>query len=102
MADDFVNVRLTKLGEELSCGQLQVHEGNHSFYFNAGETQRVTRVFDWERVLKTQHHHGHPLFEIVEPEQTNARPAKTADLQSSQGDARSGKGAKKSTTEVTA
>jgi hypothetical protein len=71
--DDFVNVRLTKLGEELSKGQMQIHEGNRSFYFKPGEAQRVTRAFDWERVLKTQHHNGHPLFEIADA------PAASAD-----------------------
>lgn len=64
--DDFVNVRLTRFGEEQAAGApIQVHNGNHSFYFKPGEEQRVTRAFDWERVLRTQHINGHPLFEIV-------------------------------------
>jgi hypothetical protein len=64
--DDFVNVQLTEFGKERAAGAVvQVHEGNHSFYFKPGEVQRVTRAFDWNRVLKTQHFNGHPLFEVV-------------------------------------
>jgi|GEM_PF-2496388 hypothetical protein len=63
---DFVNVQLSKFGADRAAGSvLQVHEGQHSFYFKAGEIQRVTRAFDWNRVLKHQHVNGHSLFELV-------------------------------------
>jgi hypothetical protein len=63
---DFVNVRLTELGrQQAGSGRLQVHAGNHSFYFTPDEVKMVTRAFEWERVLKTEHVNGHPLFEIV-------------------------------------
>lgn len=66
MAGDFVNVRLTEFGKERAAGgPVQVHAGNFSFYFNPDEVQRVTRAFDWERVLKNEHFNGHPLFEMV-------------------------------------
>lgn len=66
MKGDFVNVQLTKFGADRAAGSvLQVHEGQHSFYFKAGEIQHVTRSFDWDRVLKHQHVNGHALFEIV-------------------------------------
>jgi hypothetical protein len=68
--DDFVNVRLTEFGKERAAGaRIQVHAGNHSFYFEPDEVQLVTRAFDWNRVLKNEHFNGHPLFEIV-PEET--------------------------------
>jgi hypothetical protein len=64
--EDFVNVRLTAFGKERADGgRVQVHAGNHSFYFEPDEVQRVTRAFDWGRVLKAEHFNGHPLFEIV-------------------------------------
>lgn len=64
--EDFVNVRLTAFGKERAAGgRLQVHAGNHSFYFEPDEVQLVTRAFDWERVLKHEHFNGHPLFEIA-------------------------------------
>ena len=68
MRNDWVDVRLTEFGaRQAGDGVLRISEGNggEGFQFRAGETQRVTRAFDWERVLKPWHHHGHPLFEIV-------------------------------------
>lgn len=68
--EDFVNVRLTEFGKERAAGsRVQVHAGNHSFYFQPDEVQRVTRAFDWERVLKNEHFNGHPLFEVIPDEQ---------------------------------
>lgn len=66
---DFVNVRLTPFGRERAGGsQIQVHAGNHSFYFQPGEVKMVTRAFEWERVLKNEHFNGHALFEVVADE----------------------------------
>src|SRR5579864_1344416 len=63
---DFVNVRLTEFGaKQTGDGTLQVHAGNHSFYFKPGEVKMVTRAFEWERVLKNEHFNGHALFEIA-------------------------------------
>jgi hypothetical protein len=63
---DFVNVRLTEFGvQQAGSGRVQVHAGNHSFYFEPDEVKMVTRAFEWERVLKNEHVNGHPLFEIV-------------------------------------
>ena len=73
MSGDFVNVRLTALGVEAAAGgTVKVHEGDHSFYFTPGEEKRVTRAFDWERVLRNQHLNGNPLFEIVPADETAA------------------------------
>jgi hypothetical protein len=73
--EDFVTVRITKFGERFieQCGggPLRVHEGGRvgsEFTFAPGETQRVTRAVDWEKVLKNQHINGQSLFEIVEEE----------------------------------
>ncbi|HEU0367882.1 MAG TPA: hypothetical protein VFR42_01650 [Candidatus Acidoferrum sp.] len=64
--EDLVEVQLTEFGETVAAGSVvQVHEGNHSFYFTPGEAQLVTRAFDWHKVLRNQHLNGHPLFEIV-------------------------------------
>jgi hypothetical protein len=66
MKEDFVNVQLTDLGKKIAGdARVQVHAGNHSFYFEPDEVKMVTRAFDWERVLKNEHFNGHPLFEIV-------------------------------------
>jgi hypothetical protein len=68
--EDFVNVRLTEFGRtQAPDGRIQVHAGNHSFFFEPGEVKLVTRAFDWNRVLKNEHFNGHPLFEIVPDEQ---------------------------------
>ena len=65
---DWVNVRLSEFGErylkETGGGSLAVHEGS-GFVFKPGESVRVTRAFDWARVLQTQHINGHALFEVV-------------------------------------
>ena len=72
--NDWVNVQLTEFGErylkETGGGSLAVHEGS-GFVFKPGEVVRVTRAFDWAKVLRTQHISGHPLFEIV-PEEAPA------------------------------
>ncbi|MBZ5533093.1 MAG: hypothetical protein LAO20_16810 [Acidobacteriia bacterium] len=75
MSADFVNVRLTPFGaQQAGEGTLRVTggggpgdsgSGHHDFIFKAGEAQRVTRAYDWERVLRHQHSNGHLLFEIV-------------------------------------
>jgi len=73
---DFVQVRLTELGTKLAEGNcVRVHSGPHDFVFKPGEIQRVTRAFDWERVLQNQLIDGQPLFELA-PE-TPAKPEKT-------------------------
>jgi hypothetical protein len=64
---DFVNVRLNELGEKLAGGSPMVLTGSkHSFTFKAGESQPVTRVLEWERVLSKEHHDGEPIFELVD------------------------------------
>lgn len=76
MGEDWVNIKLTKFGEQFAAGgPVRVHEGNGpEFAVKAGETLRVTRAFDWERVLKQQHVNGLALFEIA-PEE-DAKPKK--------------------------
>jgi hypothetical protein len=70
MREDFVNVRLTAFGKEQAGGaRIQVHAGNHSFYFEPDEEKMVTRAFEWNRVLRNEHFNGHPLFEIVPEEE---------------------------------
>lgn len=75
---DFVNVRLTEFGrQQAGTGPLQVHAGNHSFYFEPGEVKMVTRAFEWERVLKNEHINGHPLFEIAPEAAEEEQPLTT-------------------------
>ena len=69
--EDFVNVRLTEFGAGL--GQVTVHEGPREFVFKPGDVQRVTRAFEWERILSRQEQEGKPLFEIAPDE---PKPAK--------------------------
>jgi len=74
MGGDFVNVKLTAFGESLK--QVIVHDGGtpdpaarsrHSeFIFRPGDVKRVTRAFEWEKVLRPQEQDGKPLFEITE------------------------------------
>jgi len=74
--EDFVNVRLTEFGKKRADGGVvQVHAGNHSFYFEPDEVKLVTRAFDWNCVLKAEHFNGHPLFEIVPEEESTATAA---------------------------
>lgn len=64
--EDFVHVRLTKAGETFSGGCLHIGGGNYHYDFKPGETKRVTRAFDWERVLKNETTpDGEPLFELA-------------------------------------
>jgi hypothetical protein len=64
--NDWVEVRLSEFGREYAGdGPVRVHEGPHEFVFKPGETQRVTRAFDWERILKPLAIGGRALFEIV-------------------------------------
>lgn len=78
MGEDWINVRLTQFGErylkETGGGALTVHEGT-GFAFESGRTVRVTRAFDWERVLKQQHLNGHALFEIASEEEAKPKKA---------------------------
>ena len=63
---DWVEVRLTNFGEEHAAGgDLRVQEGS-GFVFRVDQTVRVTRAFDWERVLKPWCINGHALFEMVD------------------------------------
>jgi hypothetical protein len=64
--EDFVNVRLTDFGAGL--GQVTVHEGPREFVFKPGSVQRVTRAFEWERILSRQEQDGKKLFEIAPDE----------------------------------
>jgi hypothetical protein len=83
---DWVQVRLTSFGEERAQGgELRIQEGNggKGFVFRAGEAQRVTRAFDWEKVLKSWTFNGHALFELVsEDEAAAADAAETAEVAS--------------------
>lgn len=83
MGEDFVNVRLTEFGASLA--PVVVHAGgtpapdghgarHREFIFKPGDVLRVTRSFEWERILAHERIDGKPLFEIA-PE---AKPAKKA------------------------
>jgi hypothetical protein len=61
--EDFINVRLTNFGAGL--GLVTVHEGPREFIFKPGDVQRVTRAFEWERILSRQEQDGQKLFEIA-------------------------------------
>jgi len=64
--EDFVEVKLTPHGEALAAGgPLAIAGGRYSFAFRAGETQRVTRAYDWEVVLKNIARDGEPLFQLA-------------------------------------
>lgn len=77
MAGDWVEVRLSPFGEQYANGApLRVQEGS-GFVFAPGESQRVTRAFDWEKVLRPWHINGHALFEIV-PEEDAAADSDTS------------------------
>lgn len=73
MNDDFINVRLTNFGAGL--GQVTVHEGPREFIFKPGDVQRVTRAFEWERVLSRQEQDGKKLFEVA-PQPDESKPAR--------------------------
>ncbi len=78
--EDFVDVQLSEFGAKWSGGTMvRVHEGRHEFAFSPGQSQRVTRAFDWLVVLSRQKIDGHPLFEIApkpEPPSEKIAPAK--------------------------
>jgi hypothetical protein len=71
--EDFVLVQLTEKGKEL-CGEGELHviKGHHQFTFRHDDQQRVTRAFDWAKVLQPESRDGQPLFEVV-PQQSDAK-----------------------------
>ena len=77
MRSDFVKVKLSEHGEKYAGkgGYVTVIHGRHEFHFKTGETQEVTRAFEWEKVLKTELVDGEPLFELVVEEQNDPQPA---------------------------
>ena len=65
--DDYVDVKLTKRGEELAGEhELHVASGSYEYTFRAGQAQRVTRFYDWNVVLKKEKFEGEHLFELAE------------------------------------
>jgi hypothetical protein len=65
--EDFVHVKLSAAGEKLAgSNPLRVVTGTKDFTFKAGEAQRVTRAFEWERVLSQQYRDGECLFELAD------------------------------------
>lgn len=64
--EDFVHVKMSAAGEKLAHnGPLRVAGSRYDFTFKAGESQRVTRNFDWDRVLKHHVVDGEALFELA-------------------------------------
>ena len=65
--EDFVHVRLSEAGERIADGA-PVHIGGSSYHFTfqPGEAQRVTRAFEWERVLSHEQINGELLFELAD------------------------------------
>jgi hypothetical protein len=70
---DFVNVQLTRFGAKLAGdGKLTVVEGGRVYEFLPGESQEVTKAFDWGMVLKNATIDGEQLFELVDNQQQGA------------------------------
>ena len=65
--EDFVHVRLTAAGEQMAGagGYVRIAAGSCDFTFRPGQTQRVTRAFDWNKILRDERFNGQPVFEIV-------------------------------------
>jgi hypothetical protein len=65
--EDFVEIKLTLHGEKIAGGtKLEVCDGGRHFVFTPGGTVKVTRSFEWERILKDHKIDGEPLFEEIE------------------------------------
>src|SRR5690242_19564453 len=76
--EDFVHVRLTAAGEQLAGkgSYVRICAGRCDFTFKVGETQRVTRAYESNKILRHEQHKGQPFFQIV-PE-TESEVAATA------------------------
>jgi hypothetical protein len=76
--EDFVHVELTAAGAKMAGAgkQLRVTVGRSSFLFKVGESQRVTRAYEWTALLKQKHYQGQPVFQISTA-QTMQSPATT-------------------------
>ena len=63
--EDFVHVRLSPAGEKMAGngGQVRITKAHCSFLFKAGQSQRITRAYDWNCVLKDHQFEGQPIFE---------------------------------------
>jgi hypothetical protein len=67
MESDFVEVKLSARGEEIADGAPMTVAGpNYHFVLEPAKTQRVTRAFDWEKVLSKLHRDGELLVELAE------------------------------------
>ncbi len=79
--NDWINVRLTEFAEQYVAqsggGPLRVHDGRFECSILPGETMRVTRAFDWERVLKPIAIAGQAMFEIADEVNAEIESQKT-------------------------
>ncbi|HWR37010.1 MAG TPA: hypothetical protein VN622_14200 [Clostridia bacterium] len=65
--EEMVHVRLSASGiERAGEGTLRMYGSRYAFEFTPGEVQRVTRSFDWAKVLSNEvNESGEPLFELA-------------------------------------
>lgn len=76
--NDFVMVRLTKVGETLAAGGLlRANSERRAFTFKPGESQRVERSYEWLAVL-SRHvtPEGEQLFELAPAEEPEVEETK--------------------------
>jgi len=73
---DFVHVQLTAAGAQMAGkgGYVRITRGRCEMTFSVGQAQRVTRAYDWNKVLSGVHFKGQPVFEIV-PDASGNAPA---------------------------
>lgn len=72
--EDFVHVKLSAAGEKLAGEGKQVRllHGRAHFLFTVGQSQRVTRAYEWNVLLRNEVFEGEPIFEIAVEEAVNA------------------------------
>ena len=78
--EDFVHVQLSAAGVKMAGagGCVRITAGrSSSFLFVVGQSQRVTKAYEWNALLQNERFQGQPIFELVNPAPVAAKPVVT-------------------------
>jgi hypothetical protein len=65
--EDFVHIQLSAAGVKMAGtgGQVRITAGRGSFVFVVGQSQRVTKAYEWNVLLKNERFQGQPILELT-------------------------------------
>jgi hypothetical protein len=76
--EDFVHVKQSAAGEKLAGDgkQVRISHARVHMTFKVGETQRVTKAYEWNHILRHKTDGGEAIFETVDaPVKTKSKDA---------------------------